>query len=223
MKKLILTSMVVILALASGCGDKTPSGPPTGSDAAYYPLSVGNQWVYDKDGTISISGVTAGTISGSEVTDITDKVPHSGGFDVFVQEMCLSDTLEMGGQTFITDTTYTTYMNVTDEGLHIYTNLTDPDSVSIVPFPLEVGLTWQFSENPPMTAEILSLTETVNVPAGTFENCMELKLTWMEQGNTVENITDYAPNVGKVKNVFTQSSPPEEVTVTSVLMSYSVD
>lgn len=223
MKKLILMSIVVIFWLATGCGDNSPSGPSTASDAAYYPLAVGNQWVYDKEGTISVSGITTGTISGSEVTDITDKVPHSSGFDVFVQETSLCDTIEMAGQTFITDTTYTTYMNVTDEGLHIYTSLTDLDSVSVVPFPLEVGLTWQFSENPPMTAEILSLTETVNVPAGTFENCMELKLTWVEQGNTVENITDFAPDVGKVKNVYTQSYPPEVMTVTSQLMSYSVN
>ncbi|MCK5786498.1 MAG: hypothetical protein KAH54_08055 [Candidatus Sabulitectum sp.] len=223
MKKIILIGTVIILGLASGCGDKTPSGPSSGSDAAYYPLSVGNQWVYDKAGTMSVSGIVTGTITGSEVTDITDKVSHASGFDVFVQAVSVSDTLEMAGQIFITDTTYTTYMNITDEGLHVYTNLTGTDSTSIVPFPLEVGLTWQFSEDPPMTGEILSLTETVNVPAGTFENCLEMKLIWIEQGNTVETVTDFAPNVGKVKYVYTQSYSAEVITITSVLMSYSVD
>jgi hypothetical protein len=74
-----------------------------------------------------------------------------------------------------------------------------------------------------MTGEILSLTETVNVPAGTFENCLEMRLTWVEAGNTVENVTDFAPNVGRVRNVFTQSYGSGVTTVTSVLMSYSLN
>ena len=103
-------------------------------------------------------------------------------------------------------------------------SLAGSDSVGFVPFPLEVGATWQFSDEPPMTGEILSLSETVTVPAGTFENCLEMKLTWVDpSGGTLINVTNFAPNVGRVRNVFTLSYGTMVTTVTSVLMSYSVN
>lgn len=222
MKKCIVT--VFILGLLIGCGDSTsPSGPQSGSDSAYYPLSVGNQWVYNRSGSISVAGISISTISGENITDITGQVSHGEGFQVYVQENDMSDTIETAGQVVVLDSTFTTYMNITDAGLHSYVSLAGSDSVGFVPFPLEVGATWQFSENPPMTGEILSLTETVNVPGGTFQNCLEMKLTWVEAGNTVINVTAFAPNVGRVRNVFTQSYGTMVTTVTSVLMSYSVN
>ena len=222
MKKYIM--LVFILGLIIGCGDDgSPAGPQSGSDSAYYPLSVGNQWVYNRSGTVTVAGISLSTISGENVTDITGQISHGEGFQVYVQEYDMSDTIETAGQEVVLDSTYTTYMNITDAGVYSYVTLAGADSVGFVPFPLQVGATWQFSEEPPMTGEILSLTETVSVPGGTFENCLEIRLTWVEAGNTVVNVTDYAPNVGRVRNVFTQSYESVVTTVTSVLMSYSLN
>lgn len=215
---------IFILVFIIGCGDNdTPAGPQSGTDSAYYPLAVGNQWVYNRSGSISVAGISLSTISGENVSDITGQISHGDGFQVYVQEYDMSDTIETAGQEVFLDSTFTTYMNITDAGVYSYVSLAGSDSVGFVPFPLQVGATWQFSEEPPMTGEILSLTETVNVPAGTFENCLEMRLIWVESGNTVENVTDFAPNVGRVRNVYTQSYGSMVTTVTSVLMSYSLN
>ncbi len=223
MKKYIVT--VLILGLIIGCGDSTsPSGPQSGSDSAYYPLSVGNQWVYSRSGSSSVAGIPISTISGENITDITGQVSHGEGFQVYVQENDMSDTTDTAGQVVVIDSTYTTYMNITDAGIYSYVSLAGSDSVGFVPFPLEVGATWQFSDEPPMTGEILSMSETVTVPAGTFENCLQMRLTWVDAtGVTVINVTDFAPNVGRVRNVFTMSYGTMVTTITSVLMSYSVN
>lgn len=221
MKRILCAAAIIMLF---GCGDNSPSGPGFGGeDSAYYPLAVGNQWVYHRNGSMTVSGIQTTTISGMNVTDITGTVSHELGFDVYVQEYDTSDTLTTAGQTLVVDTTYTTYVRVTDQGFYSYATLFGSDSTGFVPFPLVVGATWQFSDDPPMTAEILSLTESVSVPAGTFENCLELRTTWIEGGNTVVNTTAFAPNVGNVKNTYVQSYGALVTTVTNELLSYSVN
>ncbi len=215
---------IAMLSLVLACGDSSPSGPGQGGgDAAYYPLSVGNQWVYDRSGQMTIAGVQVATINGMNVTEITGKVNHGLGFEVYQQETSIDDTTEFVGETLIVDSTFTTYVRITDEGFYSYVNLTDADSLVFVPFPLTVGATWQFSQDPPITAEILSLTSEVTVPAGSFDNCLEIRTTWSESGNIVQNDTYFAPNVGRVKNVYLQTYETVVTTVTSELLSYSVD
>jgi hypothetical protein len=215
---------IAALSLVLACGDSSPSGPGQGGgDAAYYPLSVGNQWVYDRSGQMTIAGVQVATINGMNVTEITGKVSHTLGFEVYQQETSMDDTTEFVGETLIVDSTFTTYVRITDEGFYSYVNLTDADSLVFVPFPLTVGATWQFSQDPPMTAEILSLTAEVTVPAGSFDDCLEIRTTWSESGNIVQNDTYFAPNVGRIKNVYMQTYETVVTTVTSELLSYSVD
>lgn len=221
MKKLLLAAITVLLIM--GCGDDNPSGPETGGeDAAYYPLVVGNQWIYQRDGAVTISGISITTINGVNVTDITGTMTHESGLDVFVQETSLTDTMETGGQSVYLDSTFTTYVRITDQGFYSYVSLFGSDSASVVPFPLQVGAAWQLCEDPPVTAEILSLTQSVTVPAGSFENCLQLRTVWTESGNTVENITDFAPNIGRVKNQYTQTYQSVITSVDSELMSYSL-
>ena len=74
-----------------------------------------------------------------------------------------------------------------------------------------------------MTATVLSTSANVTVSAGTFENCIEIQLTWIQGGNTVSNTTDSARNVGQVRNVFVQSAGNMVTTITQELESYSVN
>lgn len=216
-------AVVSLLFLVFGCGDDSPAGPGQGGgDDAYYPLAVGNQWVYGRTGQITVSAIPMATISGMNVTDITGTVAHSLGFDLYVEEISMNDTTEFVGETLIVDTTFTQYVRLTDQGFYSYINLTGTDSLVFIPFPLQVGATWQLSADPPVTAEILSLTGSVTVPAGTFENCLEMRTTWIESGNIVQNDTQFAPNVGRVKNVYTQSYQTLVTEITSELLSYSI-
>ena len=220
MKKLIIPAALILLILSCGTSDPTGSTPST--DAEFFPLTVGNQWVYGRIGLIMDGDSLAGTLTGTSTLEITGTETHSEGFDVFVQENEVIDTLVMGSMVMIIDTTYTSYLRVTNSGLFGYPHLTDTDSSFTIPFPIVNGAVWSFSEEPPMTGTILSTSVDVTVSAGTFEDCMELQLTWISGGNTVSNTTDSAKNVGKVRNVFVQSTDAVITTITEELESYTV-
>ncbi len=221
MKKLLIPAAFILLVLSCGTSSD-PIGPSPSPDAEFYPLTVGNQWVYSRIGTIMDGDSLTGTITGSCILEITGTETHSEGFDVFVQENEVTDTLVMGSMVMMIDTTYTDYLRITDSGLFGYPHLTDTDSSYTVPFPIVNGAVWSFSEEPPMTGTILSTTVDVTVSAGTFEDCMELQLTWISGGNTVSNTTDSAKNVGKVRNVFIQSTGAVIIVITEELESYTV-
>jgi len=220
MKKLIIAAAFILLVLS--CSTSDPIGPSPSPDAEFYPLTVGNEWVYDRMGMIMDGDSLTGTLTGTCTLEITGTETHSDGFDVFVQENEVIDTLVMGSMVMIIDTTYTSYLRVTDSGLFGYPHLTDTDSSFTIPFPIVNGAVWSFSEEPPMTGTILSTSVDVTVSAGTFEDCIELQLTWISGGNTVSNTTDSAKNVGKVRNVFVQSSGAVITTITEELESYTV-
>lgn len=222
MRKLLFLLMVGILLLLS-CDDSNPIGSSTGEDAKYYPLAVGNEWVYGRDGTMFLSGTQIATITGVCTTEITGTATHSDKFEVFVQEYAVTDTIEMYGDTVITDSTFTTYVRVTDDGLYGYAHLTDSDSSWVIPFPLQNGATWDFSSEPPMTASILTMSASVTVIAGYFENCLEMQLIWSDSGNMVINTSDFAKNIGKLRNVYVQSYQSSTTTITDDLESYTIN
>ncbi|MEN8207770.1 MAG: hypothetical protein ABFR50_00815 [Candidatus Fermentibacteria bacterium] len=221
MKRLITTAAFILLVLSCGTSSD-PIGPSPSTDAEFYPMTVGNQWVYSRIGTIMDGDSLTGTLTGSCTLEITGTETHSEGFDVFVQENAVTDTLVMGSMVMIIDTTYTDYLRITDTGLLGYPHLTDTDSSFTVPFPIVSGAVWNFSEEPPMTGTVLSTSVNVTVSAGTFEDCIEIQLTWIQGGNTVSNTMDSARNVGKVRNVFIQSTGAMITTITEELQSYSV-
>lgn len=221
MNKLILTSAIILLVLS--CGGSDPTGSVPTNDAEFYPLAVGNQWVYGRTGTTTVGSEITMTLTGSCTLEITGTDTHSEGFDVFVQEHQVTDTLVFLSQVIIVDTTFTNYMRVESSGFYGYPHLTDTDSSFTVPFPIISGTVWTFSEEPPMTGTILSTNMDVTVTAGTFDNCMEMQLTWFESGNTVSNTSDYARNVGKLRNVFVQSTGDVVTTIYDDLESYTVD
>ncbi len=220
MKKLFISAAFILLVLS--CGTNDPTGSSSSTDAEFYPMTVGNQWVYSRLGTMMDGGTITGTITGSCTLEITGTETHSEGFDVFLQEHQVTDTIVISSQVTIIDTTYTNYLRVTDSGLFGYPHLTDTDSSFSVPFPIISGAVWTFSDEPPMTGTILSTSVDVTVSAGTFEDCIEFQLTWFEGGNTVSNTTDLARNVGKVRNVFIQSAGSMVITINEELQSYTV-
>ncbi len=221
MKKLLIPAAFILLVLSCGTSSD-PIGPSPSPDAEFYPLTVGNQWVYGRIGMIMDGDSLTGTLTGSCTLEITGTATHSEGFDVFVQENAVTDTLVLGSMVMIVDTIYTDYLRITDSGLFGYPHLTDTDSSYTVPFPIVNGAVWSFSEEPPMTGTVLSTSENVTVSAGTFEDCIEIQLTWIQGGNTVSNTMDSARNVGKVRNVFVQSTGAVITTITEELESYTV-
>ena len=91
MKNLIIAAVFILTVLS--CGTSDPIGPSPSGDAEFYPMTVGNQWVYGRTGTVMDGGTLIGTRTGSCTLEITGTETHSEGFDVFVQENEVTDTL----------------------------------------------------------------------------------------------------------------------------------
>lgn len=210
-------ALAISIALTACGGSSGPSGPATGNDSEFYPLAVGNTWNYQRTGTISLGGVSIGTVAGAATIEISGTADHSEGFQVFVQDVHVIDTTTVYGQTFYVDSTFTEYLRLTGSGLYGYRHLTDTDSSFVVPFPLQQGAVWTFMEEPPTTAEIVSMSSTVSVPAGTFSGCMEMQLVWIDSGLVVMNTASFARNVGEIRNEFTSNA--DSLMVTSVVNS----
>jgi len=222
---LFFLSFTIILSIIA-CGDSDdPIGPSPGNDSEFYPLAVGNTWLYDCSGTINAGGIEVGTITGKTETEITGIETHSEGFDVYVQENTVTDTTVISGQTFITDSTFTDYIRITDSGFYGYPHLTDTDSSYMVPFPLESGSNWVFADEPPTTGEILTMSASVLTIAGYFENCMEMRTIWTDStiSGIVMNTSDFARNVGRVKNVLSITAGTATTTYVHELETYSLN
>jgi len=213
---------VAVIMAAFSCGDGGPSGPTSGDDHEFYPLSVGNTWYYDRNGSISLNDVQIGTVSGEATIEISDTATHSEGFEVYVQDVQVSDTVTVYGQSTYMDSTFTEYLRLTDSGLYGYRHLTDTDSSFTVPFPLQAGNIWTFQQEPPTTGEILSVSESVTVPAGTFTECVEMQLIWIDSAMTVSNTADLARNVGEVRNEFVNTVGTYVTSITNSLVDYTL-
>jgi len=216
MKTRRFVAIVFAAALFLACGDD-PFNPVQNDDSLFYPLAVGNTWSYVRFGTYNIDSLSY-TIVGSSTVSITGTAEHSGGFQVFVEETMVSDTIQ---GLMVVETADTSYVRVTSAGFFGYPGLSSTDSSWTVPFPLIAGMVWAFQTEPPVTGEILSLTADVSVPAGNFSDCLEMRTTWIEGGNVV-NTADFAPNVGMVRNVYSQGAGQFTTEVTSRLTSYDL-
>jgi hypothetical protein len=93
----------------------------------------------------------------------------------------------------------------------------------VVPFPLYEGSTWQFCQAPPITAEILSMDVDVIVPAGSFENCMEMQTTMLAGVDIVITAADFAQNVGRLNDVCTITAGNIIITIIEELISFTVN
>lgn len=227
-KVIILTCMVFF----SGCSEAP--------EDYYFPLGEGKYWRYQMiyqtmdgnfRGVYAVENLTAQK-HGDEITHMRRLL--DGSYNFFQ----VNDTgilLVRREKTIDLDTDYT-----------------DTDQY-LFQFPLQVGTAWESSviskaliktgppqktefhirARVPVTARIASLTDTVTVPAGTFENCLRIESrgdSFINAGNYVgktivrlEETNWYAPGVGLVKSFrqeSTKSKALDQGEITLELESY---
>jgi hypothetical protein len=141
----------------------------------YFPLTVGNRWVY-------------------ELQDRTDAPPVTEYWEVVREEY--GAFVLRTRQSELTRGGFEEFFIPTSEGIKRFaretTNKDNP------PFflkgPLQVGTTWEDEDG---TYEITALDKRVTVPAGTFPHCLEV--TNRRKGGKATVVTLYAPGVGVVQ------------------------
>lgn len=171
MKNVHLAVFFVVLTLTLACGGSSGPQTPTGD---WMPLSVGSEWYYDADGYMAtVSGDTF-DVTGSVTRTIPSLVPHIQGFDVYT----LHTVTEL--EYVYPDTTIeyrdTVYAYETETEFRGYEDTTSILYETVVRYPINLGDSWKpYPDSLGITREVMSLTETVEVPAGSFGNCALLR------------------------------------------------
>jgi hypothetical protein len=219
------------MGLLSACGQNNND---------YFPLDAGKYWRYQ---------MTYQTMDGTfkGIYAVENLPRHKKDDQVFYVRQLLDGSLD--------------YLQIDDKGLllkgrektvNLDTRYNDAIQY-IFQFPLKVGTMWEDSvlskaliktgppqktefhivAKIPVTAKIESMTDSVNVPAGKFENCMRVVKSgnaFIDAGNyvgrTIVRLSEtnwYAPGVGLVKSVRKESTKHKALDkgeITLMLESY---
>ena len=190
----------------------------------YYPLEIGNQWIFkDTEGntinfeiidTIDISGVTA-YVKQMETT----KIENAATYSYMAKNSDLISQHAMGGSNIGGDTL------IFEPQLPIYKLPLVPGSSWEVEFTVWVQDGYYVGSGTALY-EVAS-EEDLTVEAGSFQNVFKVKedFTWELIGQEVTHIISYhwvAPNVGVVKFVQEEEVGGEIITTEAALQSYSL-
>lgn len=205
-KKNILWSIIVLVFLFfSGCSpagpEPSPSSPneQTENIAAYIPLSVGNYWLYE--------GI------GNEYASYTEKVTYQqrNQYQVIIDN---GGTVTANRYEVAADRIVNTFRQ--SEFYEDKNILDQPSNIEaiLLQSPLTAGNSWTSEGN---SFEVIDTSATVEVPAGIFENCLTVKITYPESRNY--SLYYYKKDVGLIKSEYVM---PENGKVVSQLKEYDV-
>lgn len=175
----------------------------------YYPVGIGDKWQYEfifstqfKIGLLD--SVIVDSADGYVEIVRTDKL--TSGEEVYVDSMVLKP--KNPNSTFISETTFVSYIKVTEDTIFTYSKKSDTKPSGIEPRSLDIGVSWKsglpswlapeshnLSEDTTATAEVIS-KEDIKVTVDSFSDCLLVKYTT----NTGKVIREWrADNVGIVK------------------------
>ncbi|MCD4848368.1 MAG: hypothetical protein K8R76_09265 [Candidatus Aegiribacteria sp.] len=169
MRKFIAMFTVVSLLIVFGCGDDS-TGPSGNTD--YLPMAVGNQWNYSMSGYISLAGADTTIISGSCISKVLEVTTHQGGFQLYA--------IQDSTTTILPDTTLTHtdtfYAHKADTEWRFYDDTISTDYEIFMKLPVSLGDGWiPDTDEPTIMRTVLSVSDTVTVPAGTYTDCANLR------------------------------------------------
>jgi hypothetical protein len=203
MKRYLTVFAVSCMLLALGCGDDDGIwGPPPGDTTDYYPLAVGSYWEYEASGveiytapdTLDMTGSLTREVVGDTIT-LVDSIPV---FEMRVNWMTIYISRMTGDTINVARFRDTIWVCDADTLVTVYWGLgeTRPDTLLILP-PV-VGAFWQSLAGGPRTATVASVSETVDVPAGGYDDCARIdEISASSPANLWQYY--YADGVGEVQ------------------------
>lgn len=196
-KALGVSLMVLFLLVSVSCVSKQ-EGTKEVDLLSYFPFEVGNQWTYQ--------GV------GNEYASYNKQVLYKEGNKVQVVEenpgTRLVKIYDLKPDSVVV--VYSKEEFYEDENiLETEENMQD----IILQTPVEIGTIWESGDR---TSEIVAKDVTIETPAGTFNNCIQVNNTYKDEENKF--IEYYAPGIGLVKSEFIAG----ETKIISQLENYTI-
>ncbi|MCK4505941.1 MAG: hypothetical protein KAW14_10005 [Candidatus Aegiribacteria sp.] len=171
MRKLIAMFSVISLLIVFSCGSDS-TGPSGNTD--YLPMAVGNQWNYSLSGYFTEAGTDTVIISGSCVSKVLEVTTHQEGFQLYAIQDSSTTTLTFPDTTLTNIDTL--YAHKADTEWRRYDDTTSTDYEIFMKLPVSLGDGWiPNADEPTIMRTVLSVSETVTVPAGTYTDCANLR------------------------------------------------
>lgn len=200
LRRTIYTIIGLWLAVAmGGCSDdspNTPTGP--GGPANIWPLALGNWWAMHYE--LKLAGMT-----------MVDEVDTTR----------IDTTLNWGNNTWYGSKSDTVFMRNAADGVRSLTfSGRYPNGIEelYIKYPVAVGESWLVASDT-LTIRVVSNSESITVPAGTFVNCIKYAVTQPSAG-----ANDYylKPGVGLILVAGSHSEMGFEITEKVELAGYYV-
>lgn len=170
-----LISLTVFLAIVQCGGDST--GPSQGNPCEYISYSIGNRWDYSFSSQITWSSKDSTcTLDGTQYTIVQDIVTHPGNGQLLYKLEWSRTAYWYSGSACI-DTTYQGgewYESITSDAVYGYTDINDMNPETKLQLPPQVGDSWNSSDSI-WAYSVLSLTDAVSVPSGSYSDCLKLQ------------------------------------------------
>ena len=192
MKKLLLLLLFTTLFILPGCYKRPTALPPQEKSIhdvrLYFPTEPNSTWEYEG--------------SGNEYAAFTRKVIYKEGDKVQLAQdnggTRLGMVLHVVPEAVLVG--YTKEEFYTDTKL--FNEAANRNQV-VLKAPLKAGAVWQSGQE---RREVISIEETVQVPAGHYSKVVKLKISRLAANVTSETLEYYAPNVGLVLRQFITGS-----------------
>lgn len=210
-RSLIFLTLALIL-LTGGCGNtKTNNGtqqPAPGKKTVqsqplvpgdYFPLKAGSTWTYQGAGNEYASFERQVEYVKNNFAQIREANGGTISSSVYQTSSSAVTRVYTKGESYDNK-------NILDGGF------SSNDNTVIIQSPLKNGGNWQNDDN--IRREIVSRSAALNTPAGSFKNCLHIKMAGA--GYVINEY--YAPGVGLVKREFISNGE----TISSTLQSYRI-
>jgi len=194
--KLFVIAALLSLIVLQGCENERPTEPHATPPPVvlYYPMALGNTWIGQVDGMMVGGHGDTSTVTGRTSNRIIGQTTHAQGFALWTLEevdsliYCSPDTLYTEIDTSIV------YLSLNSSEIGVYDDTITTEHEILLP--LTVGETWTpYADYPTVTREVISLTDSVTVPAGSFSDCLLMRDNDL-MNPTVWNYY-FAPDIGQ--------------------------
>ncbi len=212
MKRIVPLMLILIFmaVLSFGCtpeqgtkseDNKTPSaanGEKTEKVSDYFPATPGSRWVYLGEGNEYASYTQEAVYSKDNMAQF---VSNNGGTS-------MTSIFEINDN--YVKRVYQEW-EIYDPDNYLETGFTPNDDTIMLKGPIAIGTSWT---NEASSREIVSINSNINTPAGSFDNCVKVKINF--ENSTIYEY--YHKNTGLVKSEFLS----QDARVTSTLEEFEI-